>query len=130
MKTVSHKKVWSRGAVQMHLDPPQIPLIKIKNNPKLYKDSVEIKLCKILRKKSWIFNSLKSPCLTMSRRSSSCCLYRTFKWILMRREQSLLAQRYSVFVCYYVATWYVKLTCFLLRWEVQPCRIYTTLFWV
>ena len=44
MKNISHKKFWSRGAVQIHLDPPQIHLIKSKNDTKLDKYSVIIKL--------------------------------------------------------------------------------------
>ena len=40
MKNVFQNKGRSRGAVQMHLDPPPIQLIKSKNDAKSYKDSV------------------------------------------------------------------------------------------
>ena len=44
MKNVSQKKGWSRGAVQMHLDPPPITIIKSNNNVKLDKYCVKTKL--------------------------------------------------------------------------------------
>ena len=45
MKNVSHKKIWRTGAVQIHVEPPLIPSTKIKNDVKLGKYSVKIKLC-------------------------------------------------------------------------------------
>ena len=44
MKNIFHKKKWNVGTVQVHVDPPLIPLIKSKNNEKLDKDCVKIKL--------------------------------------------------------------------------------------
>ena len=41
MKNVLYKKIWNRGAVQMHVDPPPITLIKSKNDTKLDKDDVQ-----------------------------------------------------------------------------------------
>ena len=29
MKNISHKNKWNEGTVQVHVDPPPIPLIKI-----------------------------------------------------------------------------------------------------
>ena len=34
MKKVLHKNKWNTGTVQVHVEPPSIPLIKIKNNDK------------------------------------------------------------------------------------------------
>ena len=39
-----HKKNWNRGAVQVYVDPPPIPLSKSKNNDKLDKYFVTLKL--------------------------------------------------------------------------------------
>ena len=44
MKSVYHKKSWRTNAVQIHVDPPPIPLIKSKNDSKAEHDSVKIKL--------------------------------------------------------------------------------------
>ena len=44
MKNVFHRKKCIAGAVEQHVDPPPPPLIKIKNNDKLDKDFVKLKL--------------------------------------------------------------------------------------
>ena len=44
MKNISHKKKWNAGTVQVHVDPPSIPIIKINNDDKLDVGSVKIKL--------------------------------------------------------------------------------------
>ena len=44
LKYFYHNKNWNRGAVQLDVDPPHILLIKNKNEKKLNKDSVKIKL--------------------------------------------------------------------------------------
>ena len=44
MKNISHKKIWRTGAVQINVDPPPIPRIKIKNDMKAEKYCVKIKL--------------------------------------------------------------------------------------
>ena len=44
MKKFSHKKIWHNGAVQIHVDPPPIILIKTKNDAKLKNDGVKKKL--------------------------------------------------------------------------------------
>ena len=46
MKNVSHKKKWNSGVVNLHVEPPPIPLIKRKHNDNLEKDVVNIKLCR------------------------------------------------------------------------------------
>ena len=46
MKNVLHKKSWRTGAVQIHVEPPPIPLTKGKNDAKSENDCVKIKLCK------------------------------------------------------------------------------------
>ena len=46
MKNVSHKKIWRTTAIQIHMDPPLILLIKINYDTKAEKDCVKIKLCK------------------------------------------------------------------------------------
>ena len=46
MNNVSRKKMWNAGTVQVHVDPPPIPLIKSKNDDKSDKDFVKIKFCK------------------------------------------------------------------------------------
>ena len=45
MKNVYHKKNCNQVAVQVHVDPPLIMLIKNKNDEKLDKDCLKIKLC-------------------------------------------------------------------------------------
>ena len=37
--------MWNAGKVQVNMEPPPIPLIKIKNDEKLDKHFVKIKLC-------------------------------------------------------------------------------------
>ena len=44
MKNVSHKKNRNMGTVQVHMEIPMITLIKNKNDDKLEKDCVKIKL--------------------------------------------------------------------------------------
>ena len=44
MRNVSHKNKWNTGVVQLHMEPPPIPLIKVKHNDKLDKDFLTIKL--------------------------------------------------------------------------------------
>ena len=44
MNNVSHKKNWNTGTLQMHVDRPPIPLIKIKKDDKSDKYLVNIKL--------------------------------------------------------------------------------------
>ena len=56
ISNVSHKKGWSRGEVQMHLEPHRILLIKINNDVKLDKGCVKNKLCRNnMSKKSYIY---------------------------------------------------------------------------
>ena len=45
MKNVPHNKKWNMGTVQVHVEPPLIPLIKGKNNEKLDKYFIKITLC-------------------------------------------------------------------------------------
>ena len=45
MKNISHQKTWNSGLVQVYVDPPPIPLIKINHDDKLDKDFVKLKLC-------------------------------------------------------------------------------------
>ena len=44
MDNISHKKKWNTGTLQVHVEPPVIPLINSKNDDKSYKDFVKIKL--------------------------------------------------------------------------------------
>ena len=44
MNNFSHKKKWNTGTLQMHVDRPPIPLIKIKKDDKSDKYLVNIKL--------------------------------------------------------------------------------------
>ena len=44
MKNIFHRKKWIAAAVEQHVDPPPTPLIKIKNNDKLEKNFVKLKL--------------------------------------------------------------------------------------
>ena len=44
MKKVLHKQIWRTGSVQIYVKPPLIPLIKSKNDAKLDKNCVRIKL--------------------------------------------------------------------------------------
>ena len=46
MINVSHKKKCNTGTVQVQVDLPPIPLIKMNNNYKLDKYFVKIKLCR------------------------------------------------------------------------------------
>ena len=41
---VSHKETWNPGTTQVLVEPPPIPLIKIKQGDKAYKDFVNIKM--------------------------------------------------------------------------------------
>ena len=45
MSNFSHKNKWNVGVVQVHVEPPPIPLIKINHDDKLDKDFVKLKLC-------------------------------------------------------------------------------------
>ena len=40
MKSISHKNKWNMGTLQVYVEPPPIPLIKIKNDEKSDKDFV------------------------------------------------------------------------------------------
>ena len=43
MNNISYKNKWNTGVVQVQMEPPPIPLIKINPNDNLDKDFVEIK---------------------------------------------------------------------------------------
>ena len=44
MKNISHKKKWNTRAVQLHMELPTPPLIKIEHDDKLDKYFVKLKL--------------------------------------------------------------------------------------
>ena len=44
MKDVSHQKIFLTGPLKVHVEPPLIPLIKIKNDTKAEEYCVNIKL--------------------------------------------------------------------------------------
>ena len=46
MKNVFHHNNWNRGAVQLHVEPPPIPLIESRNDTKTDKYFVKIKFCR------------------------------------------------------------------------------------
>ena len=46
MNTVSHRKKWNTGTVQVHVKPTLIPLIKSKNYEKPERYFVKIELCR------------------------------------------------------------------------------------
>ena len=46
MKNISHRRSWRSGTVQIHVDPPPTPLIKIKLDLKTEEYYVKIKLCR------------------------------------------------------------------------------------
>ena len=48
MKNILYKKKWNTGTLQVHVEPPPTPLIKINNYEKSEKDCDKIKLCRIL----------------------------------------------------------------------------------
>ena len=50
------------GVVQLHMDPPPIPLIKIKHDDKLEKDFVKIKLHRDLTSENSDLYEFKWPC--------------------------------------------------------------------
>ena len=43
---VFHRKIWCNVAVQIHVEPPHVTLIKSKNDAKLENYCVKIKLCR------------------------------------------------------------------------------------
>ena len=43
LNNVYHKNIWRTGAVQIHVEPPPTPSIKIKNDTKAEKNRVKIK---------------------------------------------------------------------------------------
>ena len=43
MKSISYHKNLNQNAVQVYVEPPPIPLIKINNDKKSYKDRIKIK---------------------------------------------------------------------------------------
>ena len=44
MKNVLHRNKWNVGVVQLQLEPPTTPLIKLNHNDKLDKDFVKLKM--------------------------------------------------------------------------------------
>ena len=48
MNNFFHTEKWKTGVVQLHLDPPPTPLIKMKHNDKADKDFVKIKFRRYL----------------------------------------------------------------------------------
>ena len=51
MQNVSHNNKWNAGTVKVHVDPPPIPLIKVKNDDKPDKYFVKIKLRRVPKSK-------------------------------------------------------------------------------
>ena len=48
MKNVYHKNIWNLGVTQVCVEPPPIPLVKVKYDGKSDKDFVKLKLCRDL----------------------------------------------------------------------------------
>ena len=98
MKKVFHKNNWDQGAVQLHVGPPLILLIKSNNSYKFDEDYVLVKLRRDpMLEKSDLYEFIMVFFITESRRVSYCSLV-IFKLISRRQEHSLLARRFSIFV--------------------------------
>ena len=78
-KKVSHKKIFRTGTVKIHVDPPLIPLLKVRIIQKQKKMVSKLKHLGILCQKNWVYLSLKWPCLITASKNSSCCLFETSK---------------------------------------------------
>ena len=65
--------MWNEGTVQVHMDPPLIPLIKGNNDDKSDKYYVKITLCRDTTSESHTSMNKHWPCfITAIRRSSGC----------------------------------------------------------
>ena len=72
MKNVYHKEIWRTGAVQIHMEPHPIPVIKSNNDKKSENDSIKIKLRRYDTSEKLDMYKLKWPCLTAENQRSSC----------------------------------------------------------
>ena len=77
INNVSHKKRWNTGTVQVHAEPPPIPLIKIKNGDKSDKDFVKIKLRRDPKSEKSDLYELKWTSLITASLGISCYLFAT-----------------------------------------------------
>ena len=91
MKNVLNQKNWNQVAVQMHVEPLLVPLIKSNNDRNLDRDCVKIKLLRVTTAESSYLYEFKLTFLTAESRRSSCCSYVTFK-LLSRRQEFLLLE--------------------------------------
>ena len=109
-KNVSQKKNWRTSEVQTHVDPPPVPLIKIKNDIKVWKYCVKMKLRRDPTLEKSDLYKLKCPCLKTANQRSSCYSCETLK--LRSKHQGLLylTKIYSIYVQYYTEStalvWY------------------------
>ena len=65
MKHILHKKGWIYRAVQIHVDPSTIPIIKIKFDAMVEKFMLGLYLSEILHQRGMVCMNLEWPCLTM-----------------------------------------------------------------
>ena len=79
MKNVPYRKGWGRGALQMHMDPPQFLLIPSNKHEKSDKDCVEIKLGRDPTLENLDLYEFKMALFDNKNRRISCCLYKTTK---------------------------------------------------
>ena len=75
MKNIPHKKRINTGTIQVHMDPPPIPLIKSNNDDKSDKDSIKIKLRRDPMSENLDLYELKMAFLITSSLRSSCCSF-------------------------------------------------------
>ena len=123
MKNILHKKIWSTGAVQIHVDPPLIPLIKIKNDMKLGKYFVKIKLRRDPTLEQLHLYKFKLALFGNRKPESSCCSCETSKLCSRIWERLLLEKIDSIFIRYYMMKRYLSLILCVIRWRVQPQHI-------
>ena len=82
MKNVLHEKIWPTGAVQIHVYPPLITLIKSRNNTKGGKYCAENKLCIDPTSKNSDLYELKMALFDKGKTEDLLLFVRNFKMML------------------------------------------------
>ena len=110
MNNISYKNKWNAGVVQMHMEPPPIPLIKINPNDNLNKDFFEIKFLRYPTSENSYLYEFKMNLFDNGDPEEFCWSCITSTWLLRRQGRWRRAQGKK---SAYVSTWVVIMSVWL-----------------
>ena len=116
MKNGFHKKSWHTVAVQFHVQPSPINLIKSSNDTKLKKYFLEIKLCRDPKSEISYLYQFKIALFDNSEKEEILLFIWNFKMTL-KNLRTLAAIEKIQYICTMLCVkWYVRSILCVLRW--------------